>query len=132
MKYKILGIVLVGFMIFLLYLLLGPKEGIDPLLLKSDSVDSIKTYNLRNKLIIRNHLEINQVCSLLQNANKIKIDNPKGYVDFYDLYFYVRNKRDPIDLRIHRHVNEGIVLSANDYDYRGEAIDSLIKKLNSK
>ena len=132
MKYKILGIGIVAFIIFMLYLYLRPKEGINPLLFKSDNIDSIGTYNLNNNFVIQNRNAIQNVSSLLQNATKIKIDNPKGYVMFFDLYFYVRGKDDPIDIRIHQHKNEGMVLSANDYDYRGEAFDSLIKNLKSK
>jgi hypothetical protein len=132
MKYKIFGLGMVVFIIFLFFIWLWPKEGIEHLHLKSNNIDSISTYNLSQNFVIYNRSMINQVVSQLQKPTKIKLDNPRGWVHIYTLNFYVKDQSSPIELRIGKHHNEGIVLMANDYDYRGESLDSLIRNINNK
>jgi hypothetical protein len=108
MKYKIFGLSLVGFIIFLCFLWLRPETGIDSRLLKSSNIDSIETYNLANEFTIYKRTDIDQIAYLLQNAPRIKKGNPKAFIGFYDLYFYVNGKKNPIDLRISQHRTDAL------------------------
>ncbi len=51
---------------------------------------------------------------------------------FYDLSFYKRGSKEPVEIRVHFNYYHGIVISANDFFYKGDSLNEKVKSIMGK
>jgi hypothetical protein len=117
-----------------MYLVLRPKEGIEPVLFTPNNIDSIAVgrfmstkYKDKHDFTITQTDKIDSISKLLSSTKKVEnIDNLRQHNTFYTVDFYVKNEKKPIDIVVVYHEIYSKVFQANDLIFNGDGLDQYI------
>ena len=122
---KILGIGLVVFCYFILYVFLKPKKGIDRSFF-NNSMDSITVVHNQKEEDIISASRMKDIVNTIVEAEKIEdMDRPKANRDFCDIILYSKHKTS--EVRLYLNAYYGVILQANDFYYHGDSLYSMIQ-----
>jgi len=125
-KYTILGYSLTIFILFALWQFLKPKEGRSYLLFETKNIDSIQIYESGKTVTVTAIKDLTIISKELKKSRPVDPDRINLNTGFVDLLFFIKNKRDPLNVRIWYNV-DGVLINANDSFYKNDNLNTFVR-----
>lgn len=125
-KYKVFGYIVVAFIIFMLWLFLKPKEGLNAVLFDADNIDSILIYRADKKIVLDSLYDIASISKEVKMCKRVFPDRVNINTGFVDLLFFVKNQKESYTVRIMYNYYNGILINANDLYYKNDNLNKIV------
>ena len=131
-KSRILGITIVVFISFLLFLYLIPRSGIDAWVYDSNKIDSIHVirYSSRSYTSISDQAEIAAISDQIKNCRPVQVRSTKIANLPFQLIVFSRRKKATLDFLDGYY--DGKMIESNGVVYKNDLLWSLINRYYSK
>jgi hypothetical protein len=130
-KNKILGIGLVIFISFLLFMWLLPRTGIDGWVYNAQEIDSIHVvrYSDFSYALISDHAEIVAISNQIKNCKRVEVKSIKASNEPFSIIMYSRKRKSDLDFL--DGLYDGKIIYSNGVGYKNDKLWSLINKYYS-
>jgi len=121
------GRTVVMIIIFILWLIIKPKNKTPIGELTTQNIDSIQIVLDENKTTITDKNDLARICRQLQNLKSSKPERIKINTKVIYLYMFIKQKKVP--LRIIYGYYDGIIIEIDNLYYKNDSLNILISKM---